>query len=320
MRVALLVSGHLRDLCLNENNFAPFANAVTGCRSLARCDLFMVTWDVLHPVSQGDIVNSSSFPCLHRIQQRLQPLAISAEKQPLISPLFGNTSWVRYRDSAVKKRTTSVKLSGIHSMIYAAAAVDALKERYCANMCVNQTHDIVVRMRPDLYPVAGKDWTTFSLPHTHTWPLIVKTAQAGAMLGAGALNTTIFSCSKLRLPGDKSADACFWGSSVAMSRVLRTWEALATPWLKNNMCWGEWYFSSSPSSRPSPNLCGPRATCSDSVGCLSEAVLAHAIELVGLQRGLAKQGAGQQIMTSWSVPQSVELHAALSTQLASLLT
>ena len=80
------------------------------------------------------------------------------------------------------------------------------------------------RLRPDLYLIKGKDWTAESLPHTHAWPLIVDTARRGAIPGGGlVLNDTVFACGVGRLPGDKSADGCFWSAERTMERVLQMW-------------------------------------------------------------------------------------------------
>ena len=89
IKVAILVSGHLRDLCASTSHFAPLEAAVSECRALALCDVSVHTWDTTHPAvllsaaAAQHIANKSgsesiplnppglsSLPCVGKIQSR----------------------------------------------------------------------------------------------------------------------------------------------------------------------------------------------------------------------------------------------------------
>jgi hypothetical protein len=230
----------------------------------------------------GSFPGTSSFACLAEIQRKLRPEAVSVESQPPdVVPRYANATWWR-READVPV----LPLSGLRSSVYAAAAVSALKRRHCAVFGCGP-YDLVVRLRPDLYLLKGKEWQHESLPHTRAWPVILDSARRGAMLGGGALNDTVFACGSGRLPGDKSTDACFWSGDGTMERVIHMWNAIAPAWLDNNFCWYRWRVLRSPRPPPPVDQCGPAANCSNRWGCLVEHMLAHAIELVGASRGLA---------------------------------
>lgn len=199
-----------------------------------------------------------------------------------------------------------VPLAGIRSAVYSASAVGALKQRHCAVYGCGP-YDVAVRLRPDLYTVRGKEWTSLSLPHTRAWPLIAQAARLGFGPGGQMVNATIFACGAARLPGDKSADTCFWGGDAVMGRVLRMWDALVTPWLDNNLCWQRWRALPEPRPPPPVSSCGAEAECSRQWGCLAEPILANAIERVGATRSLASES------TARSTIYTSELHAPFLT-------
>ena len=174
--VAILVSGHLRDTCADQAHLAPFLRAVDECRSLARCDVFLHTWDTLHPVrpessgalgrdanayvgGTGGVTielprdSASSLPCVGQIQSRLRPAAFLVEAQPAeVIPRYGNATWSRFIDKPGVR-----PLAGLRASIYAAAAVNELKNRRCPLLGCGP-YQLSVRLRPDLYLIRGKDW------------------------------------------------------------------------------------------------------------------------------------------------------------------
>jgi hypothetical protein len=145
VRVALLLSGHLRDVCRDEYHFEPLRRTVADCRSLAVCDLFIATWDVLFPrsptataaapspanhsdLSNRSLLGTSSLACLAQIQLRLRPEAISVDSQPPdIVPRYGNATWWRREEDR-----PVLSVAGLRSYVYAAAAASHLKRRHCA--------------------------------------------------------------------------------------------------------------------------------------------------------------------------------------------
>ena len=68
--------------------------------------------------------------------------------------------------------------------------------RHCATF--DCAYDIAIRLRPDLYPVRGKEWTQMSLPHTMAWPAI-REAVVNGTCAAAVLNLTVFACGNSRL-------------------------------------------------------------------------------------------------------------------------
>jgi hypothetical protein len=294
MRVALLVSGHLREVCRDERHTAPLLSVVEQCREVATCDVFLQTFDRLHaalPVAgEGDAgwprrANRSNgvsvLPCVALLHKRLRLAAVQIEAQPRdVVPRYAGTAWFRRNTSS-----SATPLAAIRSAVHGAFAVGALKRRHC-EVYGGGPYAVAVRLRPDLYPVKGKEWTSLSLPHTHAWPQIARAARRGLGPGGLAVNATIFACGSARLPGDKSADACFWGGDGVVWRVLRAWEGLVEPWLDSNLCWQRW--RAQPEPRPPPNVsgCGAENECSRAWGCLAETALAKAIERVGATRGL----------------------------------
>jgi hypothetical protein len=248
--VALQLSGHLRGLCDSESTFEPLARVVSSCRSAAaRCDLFVHTWEELHPQTSSwhtwyptdaPSFGSSSRRCVERLKARLHPTAVSVQRQEL--GLLHNETWIV---AAGRHRETHVSLAGLRSAIRAVAAAAELRRSHeRADSTVH--YDIAVRLRPDIYHrrnfrrstranYRGVPMNQICTVPTAAWKTIVASA------GASRCDSCVHACDDETAPGNKSGDMCFWSSPPsALDRTVRAWDALADEYLESNLCWQRW--------------------------------------------------------------------------------
>jgi hypothetical protein len=245
VRVALQLSGHLRNLCDSPSNFAPLAALVAACRAVTSCDLFVHTWDELHAHTPtwhtwypSDVPNlgQSSRPCVQQLTSALAPMAVEVERQ--VSRRSANETWIV---AAGRHRETHVSLAGLRSAIEGVAAAARLRQREERSGRV-APYDVAVRVRPDLYQRRnarknrgrGERYRGVPINQVCTvpsaaWPVIVS---------RGRCETCVRGCDDETRPGNKSGDMCFWSSPpTAIDRLVQAWDASADEFLDANLCW-----------------------------------------------------------------------------------
>lgn len=194
VRVAIQLSGHLRDVCQSDH-FGFLLRAVNGCKERAMCDVFLFTFNTLHP----HLVESSQ-QCVEKMHREINLSDIQVEAN--IVPPHGSIRAAEGRVVALSKsdawfrRVTEANhllnplpSYGIRSYIYAAASASTMRRSS------NQVYDAAVRMRPDIYPqvdkYGSKEWLHIgSVP---TWGVLVELVRHNSSLVAD----TIFSCTRL---------------------------------------------------------------------------------------------------------------------------
>jgi hypothetical protein len=193
VRVAIQLSGHLRDVCQSDH-FGFLLRAVNGCKERAMCDVFLFTFNTLHP----HLVESSQ-QCVEKMHREINLSDIRVEAN--IVPPHGSIRAAEGRVVALSKsdawfRSTEANhllhplpSYGIRSYIYAAASASTMRRSS------NQVYDAAVRMRPDIYPqvdkYGSKEWLHIgSVP---TWGVLVELVRHNSSLVAD----TIFSCTRL---------------------------------------------------------------------------------------------------------------------------
>jgi hypothetical protein len=210
VRVAIQLSGHLRDVCQSDH-FGFLLRAVNGCKERAMCDVFLFTFNTLHP----HLVESSQ-QCVEKMHREINLSDIRVEAN-IVPPhgsiraaegrvaLSNSDAW--FRSTEANHLLHPLPSYGIRSYIYAAASASTMRRSS------NQVYDAAVRMRPDVYPqvdkYGSKEWLHIgSVP---TWGVLVELVRHNSSLVAD----TIFSCTRLyvlhhlgetsvRVPGSKN--------------------------------------------------------------------------------------------------------------------
>ena len=240
VRVAIQLSGHLRDVCQSDH-FGFLLRAINGCNERAMCDVFLFTFNTLHP----HLVESSQ-QCVEKMHREINLSDIRVEAN-IVPPhgsiraaegrvaLSNGDAW--FRSTEANHLLHPLPSYGIRSYIYAAASASTMRRSS------NQVYDVAVRMRPDIYPqndkYGSKEWLHIgSVP---TWDVLVELVRHNSSL----LADTIFSCTRLyvllgetsvRVPGSKSNDNCFWSSDQTLDRAIRKWDTISVPFLVTNAC------------------------------------------------------------------------------------
>ena len=218
-RVALQLSGHLRETCDIAANFAVLEETVLSCRRHAQCDLFLHTWDTLQastpswhrPNASADPPRPSS-ECAGRIATQLNVTNLQVEAQASVGR-FSNATWY-----TAKMGDSHISLAGIAAAVETQQKANDLRR---AHELQGHRYDVVVRLRPDLYRAEH--------PEVASWALIAQALHS--------LPDTIFSCRAMRWPGKKGADMCFLAfSPSAFNRLYGTWGAAANAHLSAMEC------------------------------------------------------------------------------------
>ena len=253
VRVALQLSGHLRNLCDGPTQFEPLAQLVAACRAVAAvCDLFVHTWDELHARTPtwhtwypSDIpaAGASSQPCVEMISRELRPANVFVERQVLRRR--SNDTWTVF---AGRHAETHVSLAGLRSAIYAVKTASRLRRAH-ERTGKALPYDVAVRLRPDIYHrrnVKKNDRRHYrgvpinqicTVPPV-AWSVIAHAGRAGAGTGRNHCATCVRACDDETVPGNKSGDMCFWSSPPsALDRLVSAWDDLADEYLDANVCW-----------------------------------------------------------------------------------
>lgn len=259
VRVALQLSGHLRDLCESPAHFAPLESTVFACRNaVARCDLFVHTWDTLHAQTSSwhtwhptDIPSAtmSSSTCVAKLKSRLQPVKVEVDHQ--LPGASANETWVV---AAGKRRETHVSLAGIRSAIYGVSRVAAMRREYELAR-KDPPYDVAIRLRPDIYHRRNPYRGNFSAPRGELINQVCAVSsrpddRAWETIAAASATAPCGSCVRGcgcgleydgAMPTGLFHDMCFWSSPPdALDRLVAAWEALADGYLQANVCWQRW--------------------------------------------------------------------------------
>jgi hypothetical protein len=122
MKIALLLSGEVRDLSDN------FTNLKSNLLDLYNIDLFLSVW---------------SFDGIDDVIKKLNPLNFEVENYEMYSTIFNDMV-----QSYLSKSEINTKLNNCLSMWYKSKRVNELKKNYESLMGVR--YDVVIKSRPDL--------------------------------------------------------------------------------------------------------------------------------------------------------------------------
>ena len=233
-----------------------------------------------------------------------------------LSTRGGVAHWMRVNATSPSqlRRGTSPLLAGVRASVHAIASASRLRRAHCATFGCE--HDLVVRMRPDLYKEVYEkghrvqsEWLSQGgMLGRSSWDTVAHVARAlrrdhntsassaavtgrggggvgagGAARAAGALRT-VFGCHQQMLPGDKGVDNCWWGLPSVIDRLADEEDEIAAPFLLSNLCWGRWVVHGAPGAPPLAE-CGPRwLNCSRLTGCIAEDLLRVSIARIGAGR------------------------------------
>lgn len=248
MRVALQVSGLLRETCKNSTTLDAFVKVVKDCRTLASCDLFMATWDTLDGAQTSaynrTTVAGSSFQCVEKISDALIPVAVMVEPVPKRLKTTRNFSRIPGRPGA-----QTFGWGPVLAQAYGVLMAGKLRTLHEIN---RGWYDVAVRMRPDEYRIAHRTNLHMTLP---AWRMMFDIAKNLTTMDL----PFIMSCTAGGgAPGGKSSDRCFWGKPIVVDRVSHEWFRVA-----DSYQFGQ-----------------PTASCRDRMryGCLPENILADSIQ------------------------------------------
>ena len=225
-RVALQLSGHLRETCDSDAKFAVLKESVASCRQHAHCDLFLHTWATLEadtpswhrPNASAYDSRKSSRECAARITALLNVTSFQVEAQTPSARFSKATTWW-----TSKRGDSHISLAGIAAAIETQRKANDLRR---AHELRGHRYDVVVRMRPDVYRADH--------PEVASWARIAHAPHN--------LSDTIFSCRSMRWPGEKGGDMCFLTfSPSSLERLYSAWEAVANTFLSAMECaWNAW--------------------------------------------------------------------------------
>lgn len=259
------ISGHLRMTCDSEANLGHLLQSVGACRRTATCDVFLHTWDTLDAQTRTwhkptVLAPRPSVACARRLARELDAVSYRVDAAPLPSPWTNMTWWTGTRGDS------RISLGGILPPVLAQQRVNMQRRRHAAE------HDVVVRMRPDLYRASVDALSD------NAWSLISHASVTGALL----------SCQFSRWPGYKGGDMCFVSLAPAtIDALYEAWVAAAGNVLDAMAC--AWKLRSS--------ACLPTGACTTDVKACStlgsvdpgqsmavpENILAQAMQRVGLR-------------------------------------
>lgn len=235
-RAALIFTGHLRSTCEREHDAgvrALVAHAILCRAAFDACDVFLHTWDLLDKPLRNlsDYIlgpkkrcgyacrtairhNSSSWPCVARVVEALDPSAVAVERQDRAAGYpEDERKWNRV------ETLRSFRMNG------ASMAAGALLVRRHA-MSMGHTYHAAVRMRADVGSVNIDLRGGFRVQFLDngTWPLVRRMAnmqRARAREGAPSRRREVALCDFPRL---KRIDFC--SLSVPAEPLLDTLAAL----------------------------------------------------------------------------------------------
>lgn len=248
VEVALQISGHLRDVC-DGHRLEPLRSLVQACRGAAtRCDVFLHIWDSLEPTTSTwhkikPAAAKSSFACVEKLHTALDIAAVEVVAQQPARMAHHNRTWAYITPWGDVQKVTSISMAGVRASILGVAAAVALRRTYEATVSSGRTYQLVVRLRPDLYPRHGRQYgapngQVCSTP-AEAWKVMVAAAAAGEAAD-GAVGAAVHGCDDDAVPGDKGSDMCLWGVPRAMDALFTSWVTTAARHIDANVCWQDW--------------------------------------------------------------------------------
>lgn len=259
-RVALLVAGHLRELCSSESNFAvskwSLGATVAACRRVAKCDLFVFSWahlDQRTPTWHGDFQGggeNNASACAERVRNELSATIVELAPQPKdgcsvqrLGTSALSTRWAvpvmggaRQHDSNAAIGALTPSYGAVRCQVNAVQRVNALRLRHEA--ATGRRYDAAVRLRPDLYDPMGDErrarchklWAAKQLNRTTApceWRPFRSRPDMGVwrlMAGHGSTlqpnATVLYSCEIYAEPGEKNGDQCYFSVPPAALDAL----------------------------------------------------------------------------------------------------
>ena len=325
-RVALEVSGHLREACARADGRPALAKAVAECRRFAHCDIFLHTWSTLNAATAVWHHNhfgadDSSSTCVAQLQDdaTLRPTALAVSEQAPNGCRIGGVEvhegW-RWNEVAVAKaprwgRSGAVTaLSGLRCAVLAVERATELRRAHERRTGVE--YAAVVRMRPDLFRRTHNKSGLIAVeaPRAPFFAAMARAEGEDGAAGASAaekLDHRVYGCDS-RLPGNAKGDQCFGGQRASMDRVLNSWAAIIDEALAANVCHQP--LSAERRTQLAP-LCTPRVRQSDfRLFNYPESALGWAINASGALRSLPPPP--PRLLRSQPLPSRPSASAALS--------
>lgn len=164
-RIAVLIAGHLRELCSSASNFdGPWSlvQTVAKCRQHATCDAFLFTWSTLdqqtptwHTDLQGGGTTDAS-ACVARLRQALDLVAVEVQRQPVAGCAVNDRAPPDGRWTLPASVMASVGAAGALMPSYGAVRCQVEAIHRAAQLWRRHTastgvvYDAAVRLRPDL--------------------------------------------------------------------------------------------------------------------------------------------------------------------------
>ena len=265
--VALQFSGHLRALCDSPENWMPMIGVIKRCRELvvtananARCDVFIHTWDTLHPKTptwhnRGDNFQldlTSSAACAARIDEEMKPTRMMVESQSLSTDTdfkSDNGTWFcpEWRKGCNPDDDSGVTYAGLRASTRAVVKAAELRGAFAKDHKIDYL--VAVRLRPDIYKRKAQiRISSLSFEAMDIFGQIVSEDFMGVGNGPAltlvgkfprSLNRTIYGCTGATFPGARNSDHCFWGAPHILDMVLRAWKLTTHNSIIANKCWRE---------------------------------------------------------------------------------
>ena len=212
IRGALLLSGHLRDTCRDDQVRLGLLEEVRLCRSTFRgaCDIFLHSWDVMESADSNAAAGStnvataastSSFLCLQELAQAITFAAVTIEKQrlPTDSDVFENTALAGTSTWGTSGRSTH----GFYMNLMGQVGALELMQRHADAMRLH--YAAAVRMRVDWASPRVAALTRARPP----WSTIYRRARASPQRSDEAV---VHACSHNRSLGSPASDNCYWSA------------------------------------------------------------------------------------------------------------
>lgn len=203
-RAALLLSGHMRGVCMDNSATNGLLRHIEQCRALFhKCDIFLHTWSTLDAADALKRTNSASVSaqsCVDTLHSKLSFKATVVEQQELgafvASPKWSNTS--RHGSWTYRAAYLNImgQLAALNMMLHHASAMRV-------------SYDVAVRLRPDIGERRVARVSNVSLD----WSVVKAWASAardGSLLGEDS--RALHSCRLDRAVGAPATDNCYWST------------------------------------------------------------------------------------------------------------
>mmetsp|Transcript_14506 Transcript_14506/g.35355 ORF Transcript_14506/g.35355 Transcript_14506/m.35355 type:complete len:835 (-) Transcript_14506:98-2602(-) len=157
-RVAVQLTGHIRETVIHVRNLEPLKRVVTALRqNYETVDIFFHTWSKLEadtPVYYKKDENLMKMPVQESVKKLTKELNIKVVlvEDQAATKLLGNT------DPKVMFETTTVSYIGMKYQFHGIEAASWM--RRCQEASSGKPYDLVIRLRPDVYRIGPNDANT----------------------------------------------------------------------------------------------------------------------------------------------------------------